>query len=53
MRPLGPLFVVAQERQEASQMRSDETMLFAVVITNLPYLRPSNPLLPVLALSSL
>jgi hypothetical protein len=52
MRPLGRPFVVVQERRAASQMRGYETMLFAVVLTNLPYLRPQSPQVVVLAPSS-
>jgi hypothetical protein len=50
--PLGPPFVVVQERRAASQMRGDETMLFVVVPTNLPYLHPQSLQVVVLAPSS-
>jgi hypothetical protein len=52
MHPLVPPFVVVQEQRGASQIRGHETMLFVVVLTNLPYLRPQNPQFVVLALSS-
>jgi hypothetical protein len=50
--PLGLPFVVVQERRVASQMRGHETMLFVVVLTNLPYLRPQSSQVVVLAWSS-